>query len=533
MFNHLREKFSSRKNKKKKILFFTTPYHAGVVEIAGKWVPLYLINLAGAARDAGFEPIIYDAMTKEVGHKEIIKVIKKIKPDFVGVSSITCTLPDAIEILENTKKINPNIKTLIGGIHPTFMYEEVLGLTDSIDVVVRGEAEITLKELLPAMDTGSGLPGSDLSNIKGLAYWKDGIRDCDGGEMIVTPERPLMSEEELNHLSKAWDLLDWHEYPYHIIPDSRMGALDTSRGCTKNCTFCSQRLFWKQSWRARTPESLIADMEEQMKYGVDTFLLTDDYPTLDPERWEKWLDMIIERDMDIHILMETRAEDIIRDRDILYKYRKAGVIHIYVGVEAGDQDTLDWIHKDLTVSEGKEALRLLSEASIMTETSMILGYPNETKENIANTIKLALEYNPDFCHFLAISPWPYAEMYKDLKDHVEVFDYRKYNLIEPIVKPEAMTLREVDDGIVEGYKQFYMEKMKHLKDMDDHFRRDYVLVAMQRMMTNSFITKKLGDLGTIPEDVEAELDRLAQETGIDLSIAGTAGKKKSNCPLFR
>lgn len=523
MFNQLRDKFRSSKNKKKKILFFTTPYHAGVVEIAGKWVPLYLVNLAGAARDAGFEPIIYDAMTKEVGHKEIIKKIKQVKPDFVGVSSITCTLPDAIEILENTKKINPNIKTLIGGIHPTFMYEEVLNLTDSIDVVVRGEAEVTLKELLPAMDAGV-----DLSEIKGLAYWKDGVSGSNGGELVVTPERPLMAEADLNHLSKAWDLLDWAEYPYHIIPDSRMGALDTSRGCTKDCTFCSQRLFWKQSWRGRTPESLIADMEEQMKYGVDTFLLTDDYPTIDPERWERWLDMIIERDMDIHILMETRAEDIIRDRDILYKYRKAGVIHIYIGVEAGDQDTLDWIRKDLTVNEGKEALRLLSEASIMTETSMIMGYPDETKENIANTIKLAIEYNPDFCHFLAISPWPYADMYKDLKDHVEVFDYKKYNLIEPIVKPTAMTLREVDDGIVDGYKQFYMEKMTHLKDMTDTFRRDYVLVAMQRMMTNSFITKKLGDLGSIPEDVDAELKRLAEESGIDLSIVG---KSKSKCPV--
>ena len=123
--------------------------------------------------------------------------------------------------------------------------------------------------------------------------------------------------------------------------------------------------------------------------------------------------------------METRAEDIIRDRDILWKYKKAGIIHIYVGTEATEQDSLEFMKKSLKIEESKEALRLLREIGIITETSLILGFPNDTEESIARTIEKAKEFNPDFAHFLAIAPWPYSDMYQELKPYIEVFDYTR------------------------------------------------------------------------------------------------------------
>ena len=97
-------------------------------------------------------------------------------------------------------------------------------------------------------------------------------------------------------------------------------------------------------------------------YGVDVILFTDDYPSPDRARWEGILDLLIKKDMGIKILMETRAKDIIRDADILDKYKKAGIIHIYVGTEATEQECLDYIKKDLSIEESKEALRLLEKA---------------------------------------------------------------------------------------------------------------------------------------------------------------------------
>jgi anaerobic magnesium-protoporphyrin IX monomethyl ester cyclase len=133
---------------KQRILFITPPFHAGVVEVAGRWVPLYFVYLAGSARAAGLEPIIYDAMTKGVGHREIEEKIRELRPHYVATTAITSTLPDALTVLETAKKVSPGITTLLGGVHPTFMYEEVFRLSSNVDFIVRGEGEKTLAELL-------------------------------------------------------------------------------------------------------------------------------------------------------------------------------------------------------------------------------------------------------------------------------------------------------------------------------------------------------------------------------------------------
>lgn len=203
----------------KKILFITPPFHAGVVEVAGSWVPLYYVYLAGATRGAGYETEIYDAMTKNVGYDEIEKKIRSFRPDFVAVAAITCTSPDAIKVVELARRIDPSIKTIMGGVHASFMYDELFSLTDALDFVVRGEGEETIVELLDALSRNGSLSG-----VKGIAYMAD-------GKVFATPPRPLM--KNLDGLPMAWDLLDWNDYRYYILPGSRLGAVCTSRGCDK------------------------------------------------------------------------------------------------------------------------------------------------------------------------------------------------------------------------------------------------------------------------------------------------------------
>lgn len=466
---------------RKKILFITPPFHAGVVEVAGSWVPLYLVYLAGAARAAGFEAEIYDAMTKQVGFDEIRDRIKESRPDFVGISSFTCTVPDCITLTEIVKSVDPAIVTIMGGVHPSFMYEEIFSLTGSVDFIVRGEGEVTLPELLLSLAAGK-----DISRVKGIAY-KDGCKT------VATKKRPLL--RNFDNQPMAWDLLDWTDYSYYIIPGSRLGAVCTSRGCEQECTFCSQQKYWDRKWRGRTPEDVVKEMELlATRHGVNVVLFTDDYPSPDRQRWEKILDLLIDRNLGMKILMETRAKDIIRDSDILDKYRKAGIIHIYVGTEATEQKSLDYIKKDLSIEESKRALDLLRGTGIITETSMILGFPDETRESIRNTLQLAIEYNPDFAHFLAIAPWPYSDIRAELEPFIEVYDYKKYNLIDPVIKPKHMSLKEIDEAIVHCYKTFYTKKFSEMMNEKNEFKKNYMITSMKLMMTTSFIKKKMGSL---------------------------------------
>lgn len=493
-----------RNTANKIILFITPPYHCGVVEVAGRWVPLTFVYLAGAARDAGFEPVIYDAMTKGVGFNEIEKKIREINPGFVATTAITSTVPDALKVLKIAKDVNHEIITIIGGVHPTFMHKEVL-IAGAVDYVVRGEGEETLKELLLAIEMGK-----DLCSVKGIAF-KEGHR------IIATEARPFI--QDIDSFSTAWDLIEWKDYRYFVIPNSRLGAVSTSRGCSYSCTFCSQQKFWHQTWRARKPESVVREIESlNRKYGVNVFLIPDEYPTSDRQRWNRFLDMMIEKDMGVWLLMETRAEDILRDKDILHKYRKAGIIHIYIGIEATEQTTLDLIKKDITANTGVDAIKLIHEYGMISETSFILGFPHETSETIKNTLSLSKMYNPDFAHYLALAPWPYADMYKDLEPFIVEKDYRKYNLIDPVIKPKQMGIQEIDKAIIDCYQRFYMGKLQEIIAMKDTFKKDYLLRSMKLMMNSSFIVEKLGNIGSIPPQVNMLIKKIGQATETDSEL---------------
>jgi len=468
------------------LLLITPPYHCGVVEVAGRWLPLNLLYVATAARKAGVEPALYDAMSLFTGWDEIRAELRRRRPAYVGSYAITATIETCLELGRVVKEELPEAIYILGGVHPTFMWREILEAPDSpVDIIVRGEGEKTIEELLRALDSGD-----ELSGVAGIAYQRD-------GKPTITPQRLFLADME--EYPAAFDIADWSIYKYFVIPGGRLGSVATSRGCNYTCTFCSQQKFWARSWRSRSPEKVVQEIIRlNDDYGVDVLLFTDEYPTQDQARWEELLDRIIALDRELYLLMETRAADIVRDRAFLHKYRQAGIVHVYVGLEATEQETLDRVRKDSSVEEGRESLALIRQHGMLSETSFVLGFPEETAENVRNTLETARYFDPDMAHFLAITPWPYSELYHEVKDRIAVTDYGKYNLIEPIIEPHAMSLTEIDEAIIRCYRDFYMPKMASFRKFPDAFRRDYMLSSMKLIMKSSFIVEKLGRLG-MPE----------------------------------
>lgn len=478
--------------KKKKVLLITPPYHSGVVECAGRWLPLGFVYLAGALKQTGYEPVIYDAMSEFHSHEDILNRIYEEQPDVVATTAFTAAINDSLRVLKSAKEINKNIVTVIGGIHSTFMYEDILRNNNCVDYVVIGEGEETFTELLDSVSNHG-----DAGRIRGIACRKD-------NSVYFTGRRNFIGD--LDKLSPAWELIEWKRYTYRTKPGSILAIVSSSRGCMQGCTFCSQQVFWNRIWRARSPENFVNELELlAKKYGVNVAMICDEYPTADRVRWERILDLLIERDLGIDLLMETRVNDIIRDEDIMEKYRKAGISHIYVGVESGNQSTLDIFKKNIKVEESRRAIEIINQHDIISETSFVLGMPEETLESINNTLELAKHYNPDMAFFLAIAPWPYSEIYPALKDYIFTADYSKYNLVEPVVKPKYMSVDEVREALMTTTEKFFMWKFKNLHRVSSakqEFMKKVLKVLIDYSYLGDVMRKRFKEGMPIPDEMK-------------------------------
>jgi len=500
-----------------RILFVTPPYNCWGVQTIGNWPPLQLAYLAGAAIKAGHEAKIYDAMNKKKSYDDIRSQIESFKPDFVmGLDYLpvtgaisTATVPGALKVLGIAKEVDPTIVTMIGGPHPTFMYDEILRTEGNpADYVIRGEGEATLVDLMAKAPLGQA------ADVQGIAFFND-------GEVVATPMRRHI--EDLDTLEVAWHLLDWEDYHYNVEPWGRMASVLTSRGCMMGCSFCSQRLFWRGDWRARKPENVVAEMRYLVDtYQVEFITLIDAYPTHDLERWERILDLLIEEKLPVHLLIETRVEDIIRDANILQKYHDAGIIHVYLGAETSTDTMLSSLNKGTTIDQNKQAIDLLKAADIMIEASFMIGFPGETQDSIKVTIAEAVRLNPDIAVFPVITPMPFTPLWDEMKDRIRVWDYAKYNLVTPIIEPYEMTMDDITIALGRCYMTFYASKMKEIMALPEGFKRRYMLSAMKEMMKDygrnfdfmgigiSKMSAAMG-LGVPKEMVEAMKD-----TGVEL-----------------
>ncbi|MEI7728127.1 MAG: radical SAM protein [Verrucomicrobiota bacterium] len=463
------------------ILLVTPPYHSGVVESAGSWLPLGLLYVGGALQRAGFGVALYDAMTRFDTLEQVRETIRREQPNAVFVSCITATVVDGMEVCRVAKEELPQVLTVLGNTHPHFMYEEILREHPEVDVVVRAEGEETSVDLMRAWQADASL-----SRVPGIAY-------REGDRIVTTPPRLFITD--LDALEPSWNLVPWKEYSYRPKPGSTLAVVSSSRGCKQHCSFCSQRLFWKESWRAVSAERFVNQLEMlRDTHGVDVVMLADEIPSLDPVRWSKILDLLIERNLGTALLLETRVDDILRDADLLPRYRKAGIEHIYVGVESVNQATLDLFKKDAKVEQGKRAIELINQHEMISETSFVMGMPDETTADMQRTVELAKFFDPDMAFFLAITPWPYADLYNDVKDHIAVRDYRKYNLVEPVIKPVAMTLDEVREQLFSGFREFYQNKMRRMHTMPP-WKQEFMKTLMKLLMEHSYLRDQMAGLG--------------------------------------
>jgi anaerobic magnesium-protoporphyrin IX monomethyl ester cyclase len=270
-----------------------------------------------------------------------------------------------------------------------------------------------------------------------------------------------------------------------------------ARGCPFTCSFCSQWKFWRD-YRVRDPKKVVDEIEDLVNnHGVGFFILADEEPTINRRKFIEFCEELIARGLPERIQwgINTRVTDIMRDKDLLGFYRKAGLVHVSLGTEAAAQLKLDQFNKETTVAQNKEAIRLLREADIFTEAQFIVGLDNETPETLEETYRMAWDWQPDLANWAMYTPWPFTPLFQELRDQVEVFDYSKYNFVTPIMKPKEMTRGALLEGVLKNYRRFYMQKaLFHYPWRGTGYRRKYLLGCLKAFL-KAGVQRQFYDLG--------------------------------------
>ena len=469
-----------------RIVLIHPNYHSGGAEIAGNWPPAWAAYLAGHLRSAGYDDIHFiDAMTNHLSDDDLRAQLSALSPDVVGCTAITPSIYVAEQVLKIAQEVVPTAVRVLGGIHATFMYKQVLSEAPWIDVIVRGEGEEIFRELVQCIDAGRW--PTDRATIPGLAF-------ADGDRFVATEAAPTV--KDLDAINPDWSLLEWSKYIY-VPLGVRVAIPNMARGCPFTCSFCSQWKFWRD-YRVRDPKKVVDEIETLVRdHGIGFFILADEEPTINRKKFIAFCQELIDRGLNEKVKwgINTRVTDIYRDRELLSFYRQAGLVHVSLGTEAAAQLKLDRFNKETKVAENKEAIRLLREADIFVEAQFIVGLDNETPETLEETFRMAWDWQPDLANWAMYTPWPFTPLFAEIKDKVEVFDFSKYNFVTPIMAPEAMDRATLLDRVMHNYRRFYSRKaLFHYPWRGSGFRRRYLLGCLKAFLKAGF-QRTFYDLG--------------------------------------
>lgn len=387
--------------------------------------PFGLLCIAGPLIDAGHDVRLVNADLGPMPQDEIIRQTLHEKPDavLIGHSGSTSVHPTVLEIAADLKANQPELTVIYGGVYPTYHWRDVLEEAASIDVIVRGEGEETALALVTALEMDQ-----PLVQVPGLAF-----RDTHGPR--ATRPAPMIRDLDANRI--AWELINFEAHSYW--GGKRAVILQFSRGCPHLCTYCGQRGFWTK-WRHRDPAKFASEIAWLVReHGVELINLADENPTSSPKAWRAFLEALIAEDVDVTIIGSTRADDIVRDAELLPLYKRAGVLRFLLGLEGTDDATLHAIKKGGTRSKDREAIQLLRAHGIIGLCTFAVGFEEETDRDYWRLLRTLLAYDPDQIMSVFATPhrWtPFFEASKHrrvIRNDLRQWDYKHQVLETPSV----------------------------------------------------------------------------------------------------
>ncbi len=471
-----------------KILFVEPPKDYWFV--MGEYLPppYGILQLAAflEQRIADAEIQVLDCNAEGLDWTGLEKRIESFNPDVVASSALaTCNTYVAVRTLEIAKKVKPDVLTVAGGQHFTVMAQESLETYPEIDVIVRGEGEETLAELVQA-----SADGRSFSPVEGISFRKH-------RRIQHNAPRPLI--ENLDNLPfPGYKFVENLLQKYHFTAmagKTRYALIEGSRGCPHRCIFCTQWKHWEGKWRKKSPKRIADEFEFCYEnYGSKFLWLTDDNYGLG-KRASSLADELIQRGFseDIMWFMQVRCDDVVENRDVLPKMRKSGLRWVLLGVESSNPYTLESFKKETTPEMAREAVKQLKANDIFTQAMLIIGERKDTAESIANLREFSNELDPGLAIFAILTPFPGTAVYDEAKRNgwIEDWNWANYDMVHAIMPTETLSTKEVQEELYHCYRNFFGSWSRRIGGI---FSRKALKRKLYRYMASQGIVNQVKNL---------------------------------------
>lgn len=374
---------------------------AGNLYVAPFEPPLGLAYLASALRQHGYDVTLLDMQGALMDSAALEKRLAELKPDLVGITAMTPTIPVALRVADIVRRVTPNARIALGGVHPTLDPESVLRHA-GVDFAVRGEGEHAVVALAEALEGKRGL-----DSVEGLSYRRG------DGELVINPKAPPILD--LDSLPLAdYDAFPIDRYIEHnaYLRGMRGISMLISRGCPYRCTFCAVQETMGRRYRRRSAEAVVEQIIDlRDRHDVRGIWFKDSIFNLNQEWVRRFANLMIERNVGVSFQINTRV-DLIRE-DELALLKQAGLTQIDLGIESGSPETLKRLKKGTSPEVIRKQVRLAKQY-VKAFGFFMIGLPGETEEDVQQTFALAKEIDLDRWTWSIYSPLPGSELYQDL-----------------------------------------------------------------------------------------------------------------------
>ncbi len=373
--------------------------------------------------------------------ESVTELVRKFDPDVIGLSIMTFQRKTAKKIISLIRSLKPEVYIVAGGYDPSLAQEEYAAIgNDRVDFIVRGEGEITFRELLEAIECGSEYKG-----ILGLSY-----REGDG--FCRNPPRPMSKLNDLSLPDRSARVLRGY-----TLNGRQIDVIETSRGCTFDCSFCSIIEMRGRNFFTYSFDRVLADIRDAREHGATAIFIVDDNITLDVKRFERFCEAIIDAKLnDIDYTVQAMTSSIANHGAVLAPLmRRAGFRYVFLGIENVVEEDLQFLRastKNIRREKGRKvgnastsAIDVLHRNGMYVVGGLIIGNPTDTRDSINTNLEFARKY-VDWPYIQHPTPYPGTPMAQELSERGLIVHNRveEYDGTTAVVRTEALPCEEIE-----------------------------------------------------------------------------------------